>query len=268
MTRPPRLRLLAVAALASLAAACATAPTPDVTTPMARPAVPPKPLASAAEHLNRAVVFLGQGRSDLARVELSPILVADPSHTVARKLMDQIDRDPKSMLGARNYPYKIRPGETLSMLADRFLGDPLLFYALARYNDIAAPDTAEVGRVLKIPGFPKAAPPTAARPAPKRRVETARPGSAPPATAPAAPATGPAPAGPAPAPALAAGGPNGSDPARAGRIRRAALEALNKGSVDQAVLLLRQAMPLDPANPAIKSDLARAERIQATVRNR
>ena len=48
----------------------------------------------------------------------------------------------------------------------------------------------------------------------------------------------------------------------------ARIAALNQGNVDRAVGLLRRAKQLDPANPLIARDLARAERIAATVRAR
>lgn len=218
------LRLAAVALLSALSAACASTPTPGPTASLAAAsaAVPP------AERLKRAVDHLGRGEAEAAHAELAQLLTEKPGDTTAKKLLDEIERDPKAMLGTRSYAYKIKPGETLSTLSARFLGDPLLFYALARYNGIAAPNSAEVGRTLQIPGFPKVAPPVKRAAAP-----------------------------PPPAPV---------DPERAGKLRRAALEAMTKGSIDQAVALLRQAQPLDPANQFIKIDLDRATRIQATVK--
>jgi len=71
------------------------------------------------------------------------------------------------------------------MLAQRFLGDPYSFYALARYNDIKVPRQLAAGQVLRIPGK---APPVGAR--------TVEP-PPPPAPAPVpAGATPPAPASP------------------------------------------------------------------------
>jgi hypothetical protein len=242
--------VVAAAALAAaLTAACATtAPAPSApvaAAPVAAPQVrtparrigtlSPAVEVAPRDRIRKTVDLLGRGQRLQARAEVALLLSEQPASATARSLLDQIDKDPKALLGERSYVYKVRPGETLSLLADRFLGDPLMFYALARYNGIDVPDSSEVGRTLRIPGVPK----VAVAPAP----QTAR--AARPAT-------------------VAAG----ADPARASGLRRTALEAMNKGSIDQAVALLRQAQPLDPANPAIRTDLDRALRIQASLRNR
>jgi Flp pilus assembly protein TadD len=64
---------------------------------------------------------------------------------------------------------------------------------------------------------------------------------------------------PTPPPAPAA------NPALAGQLRSAGLNALNQGQVARAVALLTRAAQLDPANPLIARDLARAERIARAV---
>lgn len=240
-----RLPILVAAGAALLVAACATTqPAPPqvaaVTTPAPVVAVAPPPAPKTAtpvvaprDRIRMAVELLDRGQSVEARAELALLLAEHPGNAIGKTLIDQIDKDPKALLGTRNYPYKVRPGETLSVLAERFLGDPLLFYALARYNGIDRPDTNEVGRTLLIPGTPRRA--LAATPAPAQAQAKAA------ATA---------------------------DPARANGLRRTALEAMNSGGIDRAVALLQQAAPLDPGNALIKSDLERALRIQASVRNR
>lgn len=231
-----KFRILTAAALCSVLAACAQAPKPAVvpTAPgqAAVPAAPvfaPTPGLSARDRQRKAVELLGTGQSEQARVELQAVLAEQPTNAMARKLLDQIEKDPKVLLGEKSYAYKVRPGESMSVLADRLLGDSLMFYALARYNGIADPSQMEVGRTLLIPGTPRKAAPAAAKPAP------------------AAPAR---------------------NPARAAQLRAQALEQMNRGGIHQAVTLLRQAQALDPANPAIKKDLERAQRIQASVQGR
>jgi tetratricopeptide (TPR) repeat protein len=56
------------------------------------------------------------------------------------------------MLGKEKFPYKVQPGDTLSRIARRFLGEPLKFYVLARYNNIPISDRLEAGKVINIPG--------------------------------------------------------------------------------------------------------------------
>jgi tetratricopeptide (TPR) repeat protein len=60
--------------------------------------------------------------------------------------------DPVEVLGKEKFPYKVQPGDTLSRIARRFLGEPLKFYVLARYNGIRSSDRLEAGQVINIPG--------------------------------------------------------------------------------------------------------------------
>ncbi|MCH8151580.1 MAG: LysM peptidoglycan-binding domain-containing protein [Planctomycetes bacterium] len=47
--------------------------------------------------------------------------------------------------------HKVRPGESLSSICQRYYGDVLRVLELARYNDIADPDVVRAGRKLRIP---------------------------------------------------------------------------------------------------------------------
>jgi hypothetical protein len=153
--------------------------------------------------------------------------------------MEQLDSEPRALLGANARPYTVRPGETMSQIADRFLGDGLLFYALARYNDIEAPNQLAAGQTLMIPHRPGVAP----------QVASTR-DAAPAETAVASAATV-----------------RSVDASRANQLRLQALQRLNTGQVDSAVALLRQAQSLDAGNPAIQRDLDRAVRLQASLRS-
>lgn len=223
--------------LAMTLAACAqTAKGPPTAAPTATPpvavAAPPPDSTPPRERIRRAVDMLGRGEAVSARMELASLLADQPDNALARKLLDQIDRDPRALLGAKNYPYRVRPGDTMSGIAERLMGDPLLFYGLARYNNVADPSQMEVGRTLLIPGTPrKAAAATAAARAP------------------------------------ATSGPQ-RNPTRAAQLRASALEQMNLGAIDKAVGLLGRAQTMDPGNPAIQRDLDRARRIQANVRAR
>lgn len=225
-------------ALALLLSACATTqpPAPQVSVappPLAAPGLTPR------ERERRAVEWLNQGRTTEARAELTAALQDEPTAALARKLLMQMDNDPRTLLGEKSFPYTVQRGETFTGLADRFLEDPYLFYALARYNGVAVPAQSQVGGTIRIPGEPK----RAAAPAPRK-----------PAASPATPAKAPA------APTR--------DPAQASQLRAAALEHMSRGTIDNAIHLLRRAQALDPTNPLIRRDLERAVRIQATVRAR
>ncbi len=228
---------LVLAGMALLLAACAQTPKPA---PIVAAAPPPPTTTQAGaaaapglaprQRLSRAVDLLGAGQPAQARAELAQLLAERPRSAAGRKLLDQIDREPRAVLGERNYPYKVRPGETMSALADRFLGDPILFYALARYNGIDAPAQMAAGQTLLIPGVPK-------KQAPAR--QPARAGDAAPTAA--------------------------RNTARADQLRAMALEDMNQGAIGRAVARLRLATTSDPDNAAIKRDLDRALLIQAAV---
>lgn len=232
---------VALTALALVLGACAQTPKPKVApVAVAPPPAPVGPVATPGleprERLRRAIDLLGAGQSAQARAEVAQLLMDQPGSSAGRKLLDQIDKDPRTLLGERNYPYKVRPGETMSVLADRFLGDPIMFWGLARYNNIAAPDQMAAGQTLLIPGVPKKiAPPRATVAKPAEGATTASPAR---------------------------------DPARANRLRGMALEDMNRGAIDRAVARLRLAQQLDPDNAAVKRELDRAVRIHAAVRGK
>lgn len=220
------------------------------------PASGDRPSAAAAsepnwpgrERVQSAIAMLNRGEADRARRQLMAALRRDPADGIARQLLSQIDGDPRQMLGTESYSYALRDGETLSTVAQRALGNPMMFWILARYNNIAVPEGVTPGQIIQVPGR-RPAPPVQRRPAP----------SAPPRANP--PSTAPAPARPAPARQAV-------NPALAARLRSQGLAALNAGAVDRAVASLRQALAADPGNATIRADLERALRVQRTVRAR
>jgi hypothetical protein len=136
-------------------------------------------------------------------------------------------------------------------LADRFLGNKLKFYQLARYNGVKVPAALAAGTVLHIPGTPPK--PATPKPAPR-------------SPEPPAPIVKPVHPKPVPPPVAAPVVPT-ANPALARQLRGAGLAALNQGKIDRAVALLSRAAALDPGNPLIARDLSRAERIARTVQS-
>ncbi|MDB5662610.1 MAG: hypothetical protein JWN59_948, partial [Sphingomonas bacterium] len=127
----------------------------------------PKAAAQAGwsnrEAIGQAIHELNGGAVKAARKRLKQLLKRQPNDTVALSLMKQIDTPPQTLLGVENFAYTTREGDTMSELAKRFLGDPMLFYALARYNEIAAPGVLPSGRTLRIPGRARREQPTPTR---------------------------------------------------------------------------------------------------------
>jgi len=200
----------------------------------------PGPVLSERDRVRAAIELLSAGEERRAQQELRAVLRDHPGNNAARRLMDQIERDPRELLRGEPRPYTVRRGETMALLAERYFGDPLLFYALARYNDVAAANDLSEGQVLIIPRRPG------------ERVTTTA-ANVPPANAPAAQS------------AVVATPPRTAESARANQLRLQALQDLNAGRVDTAVSLLRQARALDDANPAIQRDLDRALRLQQSL---
>src|SRR5262249_46912431 len=118
-----------------------------------------------AQNLAReAVNQLQNGDENAARATLDRALALDASNDLARKLMDQIKADAQKELGPTFFRYTVARDDSLSKLAQQYLGDRFRFYILAKYNDIANPSRLAAGQVIKIPG--RAPPPTPA-PAPE-----------------------------------------------------------------------------------------------------
>jgi hypothetical protein len=188
--------------------------------------------------LGRAIELLGAGRAEEARGELRAVLNKSPKNETALSLLAQIDADPASLLGQPGDTYVVAAGDTMSELADRFLGDPLLFYALGRYNGMTAPNSLSEGRSLKLPARAKAA--VAPRAQALGNASMHSPGSAMPAVV---------------------------DEVKASATRMKALESLNQGDVDLAIVLLKQAQALNASDAAIDRDLERAMRIKTALKD-
>lgn len=124
--------------------------------PQAPPAPAPVPEESTAEpvpqgDLSTVMADLESGRGDAARALLEKLIEDAPSSGVLASLMRQIDEPVEVLLPGPYREVEVGAGESLSLIASRELGDPLMFYALARLNGIAVPAQVPVGAVLKVP---------------------------------------------------------------------------------------------------------------------
>jgi hypothetical protein len=215
---------------------------------------PPKEEHPAGDHswigrdkVGKAISLLQNGDATAARKILADVLDRQPSDAVAQRLLKQIDEDPVALLGKESFVYTAKDGDSFSTLAQRYLGDPILFYALARYNGVTTPTALTKGTALHIPGHAKR---ETLRPEPRPDTE-AHATSTPPKVAPPTKSVAPI-----------------NDPRRAAQLRAQGLEEMNRGAIDRAVALLDRASHLDPANPVIKGDLERAIRIRRTVQGK
>lgn len=191
--------------------------------------------ATPRQRLSRAIVLLDAGQAEAAKSELKRVLAASPRDATAQRLLSQIETDPEKLLGAQSYAYTVVAGDTMSAIAEKHLGDALMFYALSRYNGLASPRALGAGQILRMPGS------ASAKGAPAAAVATLDGGAA------------SRPAG------------RAIDAEKASAIRLKALELLNRGEPAQAVKLLRQAAGLNETDAAIRRDLERAVRIESTL---
>ncbi|MFO1324288.1 MAG: LysM domain-containing protein [Burkholderiales bacterium] len=169
------------AALAALVVAgCATQPAPEPVKPAPpppavvvpeppKPAPPPEPQLTPAQAKAQAqkltldsITQLQNGDEPAAQKMLEQALTLDPANDLAKKLMEQIKADPQKELGTVFFRYTVQRDDSLSKIAQQFMGDRFKFHILAKYNDIPNPSRLAAGQVIKIPG--RAPPPGAAAP--------------------------------------------------------------------------------------------------------
>jgi LysM repeat protein len=245
MTSLGKFRLAATIAASVALAACSTAPKPGVSGTQS--------VSTAHSEIEAIAQLLDRGEIKPASKRLTAALKRDPLNPSLLVLQQGLVGDAQTDLGPSNYPYMVAPGDKMADLAERFLGNRLKSYQLARYNGLANPAKLVPGQVIRIPGQPAQAvrERSAQPPAPQRKK-----GAVASTSAPARPTAPPAPAA------------RAVDKAGAQRARAAGLAALNQGNVAQAVSQLQRAASLDPGNATIAKDLARARRISATVKSK
>jgi len=149
-------------ASAASTTAGSAAPAPEaVAVPAAAPELSPAAAKAQAQKLAlEAVDQLQNGDEQAARATLERAAQLDAGNDLARKLSDQIRADAQRELGPVYFRYTVQKDDTLSKLAQQFLGDRFRFYILAKYNDITNPSRLAAGQVIRVPG--RAPPPAAA----------------------------------------------------------------------------------------------------------
>ena len=151
-------RIGTVLLLAALTA-CSTANKPA-------PPVVPIVTATLADRLDHAVALLQQGNAKDAEVELHAVLAQDPDNKEAQYLMAQIETPVPGLFPAKSFPLKLVKDDSLSVVAHTYLGNALAFYGLARFNNIAVPQSVVRGQTIRVPKTPEALAALARRNAP------------------------------------------------------------------------------------------------------
>jgi tetratricopeptide (TPR) repeat protein len=211
------------------------------------PVVPAEPQVIAPQAIQRtffaAIEQLEQGQEEQAEVLLRQVLQQEPNHRQAQQLLRQIKEDPNSLLGRESFVYRVQAGETLSRIAQRFLNDTLLFYALARYNGIKVPRQLAGGQLIRVPG--KQATPAPGGPAPAVAAPAPTPAPAVAAT-PVPAASVPAPVAAPPDPAAAANRAAREKADAIARYSREARGAFAKQDLEAAIRAWDKVLALDP----------------------
>lgn len=121
--------------------------------------MPPEPSGPAAAagssepeiSLASALDLLQRGREGEALEVLDRLDTGRPD-SVAARLRRQIETPIEDLIPGPYETITIEAGETLSEIALRVLGDPLMFHALARLNRIEEPRRVAAGATIRVPG--------------------------------------------------------------------------------------------------------------------
>ncbi|PON19272.1 hypothetical protein C2W62_03510 [Candidatus Entotheonella serta] len=109
---------------------------------------------TARQYVREGYRMLLVGKAQEARRALRAALRQAPQNKQAAMLLQQIEGDPAVRFGLASFPYRIRPNDTLTGLAQRFLDDALQFYTLAKYNNLPNPSRIVAGQIINIPVRP------------------------------------------------------------------------------------------------------------------
>ncbi|MEW8039654.1 MAG: LysM peptidoglycan-binding domain-containing protein [Candidatus Thiodiazotropha endolucinida] len=112
---------------------------------------PPDSL-TPSQRVRKALQQLEQGDYENARLQLTWALQEKPTLQIATNLLEQMDADPIDYLGMKSFFYNVEQGDSLSIIAKKFLNDPLKFVILARYNKLENPSKLAPGQRIRVPG--------------------------------------------------------------------------------------------------------------------
>lgn len=115
--------------------------------------LPQKMMVSAEDHVQNGITLLLRDQVIEAEAELHAALRKNPGSIDAVNLVHQINTDADVYFAGESFfLYEIQQGDTLSIVAQKYLNDPLKFYILAKYNDISNSVELNAGRLIKVPG--------------------------------------------------------------------------------------------------------------------
>jgi len=128
-----------------------------------------------ADSVGSAMNLLQEGHEDRAEAMLERIAGESPDDPTVQLLLAQIRRPPEELLGERYEEVEVRRGESLSAIAGRTIDNELLFYSLAKLNDIEVPRLLRPGQRLKVPRIDIAEAEETIKEEPEQRPESSSP---------------------------------------------------------------------------------------------
>ncbi len=103
----------------------------------------------ADDHYQTGLQFYKMGQYPQARQAFLTTLRYNPEHKGAKDKLAEFDR---GVSAANKYIlHTIKPGETISSLADKYYGDYRKFHIIAKYNEIEDATRLDVGQQIKVP---------------------------------------------------------------------------------------------------------------------
>ncbi|RFF27960.1 MULTISPECIES: LysM domain-containing protein [unclassified Wenzhouxiangella] len=152
--RRVQLRYFVLAAVCLTLAGCQSwqsRPSDETTSEPSVDQVPDGQQEAPSVTVGAAIGLLQEGEEAQAEDLLEQIADERPGDVTAQLLLAQIRQPPEELLGTEFEQIEVRAGESLSVIAERSIGNGLLFYSLAKLNDIEIPRLLQPGQRLKVP---------------------------------------------------------------------------------------------------------------------
>lgn len=137
--------------VAFVLAGCVEAPATKQAEPVAVEAPEALPGLTTSQRLRRSLQLLEDGDEATARVELVAYMRAAKNSSTGRSLLRQIDTPPEEYFPAEFREVILRKDQSLSNIAQTYLGSAVQFHALAKYNGIEQPKRMFPGQIVKVP---------------------------------------------------------------------------------------------------------------------
>jgi tetratricopeptide (TPR) repeat protein len=103
----------------------------------------------AEKHYQDGVAFRRKGEYNRARQEFLTALRYNPDHPEAKKMIQERAIEPQQVKGY--VLHTIQPGESISMVAQKYYGDNKKFQIIAEYNQLEDATKVRPGQEIKVP---------------------------------------------------------------------------------------------------------------------